>query len=75
VALVEDYGLWAATSELPKLFISAEPGSLLIGRARAFCRTWTNQEEVSVRGIHFIQEDSPDEIGTALAQFVRRTSR
>jgi haloalkane dehalogenase len=75
VALVEDYGLWAAKSQLPKLFISAEPGSLLIGRARAFCRTWTNQEEVSVRGIHFIQEDSPDEIGIALAQFVRRTSR
>ncbi len=74
VVLVQQYGSWLAKSDLPKLFISAEPGSLLIGRARAFCRTWPNQEEASVRGIHFIQEDSPDEIGTALANFVRRTS-
>jgi len=69
VAPVEDYGAWLAKTELPKLFISAQPGSLLIGRARAFCRTWKNQEEVTVPGIHFIQEDSPDEIGTALAHF------
>ena len=54
---------------LPKLFINAEPGLLLIGRAREFCRSWQNQEEVTVRGIHFIQEDSPDEIGSALARF------
>ena len=70
VALVEDYGAWLARTELPKLFISAEPGSMLIGRARAFCRTWKNQQEVTVPGIHFIQEDSPDEIGAALARFV-----
>ena len=70
VAIVEEYGSWLAASKLPKLFISAEPGSLLIGRARAFCRTWPNQEEVTVPGIHFIQEDSPDEIGTALARFI-----
>lgn len=73
VAMVEDYRGWLAASELPKLFISAEPGSLLIGRARAFCRTWPNQEEVTVPGIHFIQEDSADEIGAALARFLRRT--
>jgi len=70
VALVEDYGAWLARTELPKLFISAEPGSLLIGQARAFCRTWKNQEELTVPGIHFIQEDSPNEIGTAVARFV-----
>jgi haloalkane dehalogenase len=73
VAIVEDYGQWLAESPLPKLFIAAEPGSLLIGRAREFCRSWPNQEEVTVSGIHFIQEDNPDEIGTALARFVRRT--
>jgi haloalkane dehalogenase len=69
VKIVEDYG----RSPLPKLFINAEPGSLLIGRAREFCRSFPNQEEVTVRGIHFVQEDSPEEIGTALARFVRRT--
>ena len=72
VALVEAYGGWLAKSGLPKLLVSAEPGSMLIGRSLAFSRTWANQEEVTVRGIHFLQEDSPDEIGTALARFVRR---
>jgi len=75
VAIVEGYGRWLAESPLPKLFIAAEPGSLLIGRAREFCRSWSNQEEVIVSGIHFIQEDNPDEIGAALARFVRRTQR
>jgi len=74
VKIVEDYGQWLLRTPLPKLFINAEPGSLLIGRAREFCRSWPNQEEVTVRGIHFIQEDSPDEIGSALARFVRQTS-
>ena len=73
VKIVEDYGQWLLRSPLPKLFINAEPGSLLIGRAREFCRSFPNQEEVTVQGIHFVQEDSPDEIGTALARFVRRT--
>ncbi len=71
VAIVEDYGQWMATCSVPKLFIDAEPGSLLIGRSRDFCRTWPNQREVFVRGIHFIQEDSPNEIGAALAQFLQ----
>jgi haloalkane dehalogenase len=73
VKIVEEYGQWLQRSPLPKLFINAEPGSLLIGRAREFCRAWPNQQEVTVRGIHFIQEDSPDEIGSALADFVRQT--
>ena len=71
MAIVEDYGRWLAGSVIPKLFISAEPGSLLIGPGRDFCRTWPNQKEVSVRGIHFMQEDSPNEIGAAVAAFVR----
>lgn len=69
-AAVEAYGAWLARSPLPKLFINAEPGALLTGRARDFCRTWPNQREVTVKGIHYVQEDSPDEIGAALREFV-----
>lgn len=71
-AVVEDYGRWLAASELPKLCISAEPGAILRGRALEFCRTWPNQREVGVRGIHYVQEDSPREIGHALRGFVRQ---
>jgi haloalkane dehalogenase len=70
--VVERYGRWLAASPVPKLFVNADPGSILVGRQRDFCRTWPNQEEVTVRGVHFIQEDSPDEIGRAVAAFVRR---
>ncbi|WP_342643496.1 haloalkane dehalogenase [Rhodoligotrophos ferricapiens] len=72
VKIVEDYGAWLASSPVPKLFINAEPGSILTGRAREFCRSWPNQREVTVRGSHFVQEDSPDEIGQAIADFIRR---
>ncbi|MCS5654348.1 MAG: haloalkane dehalogenase [Dehalococcoidia bacterium] len=65
VKIVSDYGEWMASSEVPKLFINAEPGAILTGPQREFCRTWPNQQEVTVKGIHFIQEDSPDEIGRA----------
>ncbi|OGK95555.1 MAG: haloalkane dehalogenase, partial [Candidatus Rokubacteria bacterium RIFCSPHIGHO2_02_FULL_73_26] len=61
VAVVEAYAAWLATSPLPKLFVNADPGTILIGPQREFCRTWPNQEEVSVRGSHFVQEDSPDD--------------
>ncbi len=66
VAIVEDYGRWLRTSDLPKLFVNADPGAILIGAEREVCRDWPNQTEVTVRGSHFIQEDSPDEIGRAL---------
>jgi len=69
--IVSSYGAWLAESEVPKLFINAEPGSILTGRAREVCRAWPNQTEVVVSGIHFIQEDSPDEIGTAIADWYR----
>ena len=72
VEIVEAYGKWLVQSPLPKLFINAEPGSILVGAQRAFCRSWPNQEEVSVAGRHFIQEDSPGEIGSAIAAFARR---
>jgi len=71
VAIVQNYGHWLAESTLPKLFIAGEPGALLTGRAREFCRTWPNQREVTVKGIHYVQEDSPAEIGLALQDFVR----
>lgn len=70
VAIVERYGAWLATSQMPKLFVNAKPGAILRGRARDFCRTWPNQTEVTVKGSHFIQEDSPDEIGEAIAAWL-----
>ncbi len=71
VAVVEDYSAWLAGSPVPKLFINAEPGSILVGRQRELCRAWPNQTEITVPGLHFIQEDTPDEIGRAVADFVR----
>jgi haloalkane dehalogenase len=70
--IVRDYGDWLATSPMPKLFVNADPGSILVGAQREFCRAWPNQQEVTVRGTHFVQEDSPDEIGRGIADFVRR---
>jgi haloalkane dehalogenase len=71
-ATVEEYGRWLATSDVPKLLVSAEPGAILVGRALEFARTWPNQREVAVRGIHYVQEDSADEIGAAVREFVDR---
>lgn len=71
--IVEDYGKWLSEdASLPKLFINADPGSILVGRQREFCRSWPNQDEITVRGSHFVQEDSPDEIGMAVAAFASR---
>ena len=72
VKVVEDYARWLAKSDVPKLFVNADPGSILVGRQRELCRKWPNQTEVTVKGAHFLQEDSPDEIGRAVADFVRR---
>jgi haloalkane dehalogenase len=68
VRVVADYAAWLAKSEVPKLFINADPGSILVGRQREVCRAWPNQHEVTVKGLHFLQEDSPDEIGQAVAE-------
>ena len=57
-------------SDIPKLFINADPGSILIGDQREFARSWKNQTEITVSGNHFIQEDSSEEIGAALRNFV-----
>jgi haloalkane dehalogenase len=70
VRIVESYGQWLAASDLQKLFINADPGAQIVGRSRDFCRSWPNQREVTVPGIHFIQEDSPDQIGGAIRDFI-----
>jgi len=71
VEIVERYGAWLARSAVPKLFINADPGALITGRARACCRAWPNQREVTVKGIHYVQEDSPNDIGVALRTFIQ----
>jgi haloalkane dehalogenase len=67
---VARYGEFLRTSPIPKLFINTEPGSILVGRARDYCRSWASQREVTVAGKHFVQEDSPGEIAAAIRQFV-----
>lgn len=67
VEIVQSYADWLSGSDIPKLFINADPGAILIGPQREFCRSWPNQTEVTVTGNHFLQEDSPDEIGEAIA--------
>ena len=72
VALVDDYSRWLSAAPVPKLFVNANPGSILVGAQREFCRAWPNQQEVTVKGSHFIQEDAPAEIAQAIARFIRR---
>ena len=69
--IVDSYSQWMAENNTPKLFINAEPGAILIGKQREFCRTWKNQKEVTVKGSHFIQEDSPNEIGNAIFDWLK----
>jgi haloalkane dehalogenase len=70
--IVESYGAWLSESDVPKLFVNAEPGAILTGEQREFCLGWPNQHEVTVKGVHFVQEDSPDEIGQAVADWYQR---
>lgn len=72
VAIVEDYARFLSTSLIPKLFIDAEPGGFLIGAQREFCRAWPNQEQVIIKGAHFLQEEAPDEVAEAIARFVAK---
>ena len=71
VELVSAYSQWLSTSPVPKLFINGDPGAILVGAQREFCRSWPNQREVTVPGRHFLQEDSPQEIGDAIAEWYR----
>lgn len=70
VEIVQSYANWLSTSDVPKLFVNADPGAILTGPQREFARTWPNQTEVTVAGNHFIQEDSADEIGQAIADWL-----
>jgi haloalkane dehalogenase len=68
--IVKDYGEWMAKNDIPKLFINGDPGTIITGSLLELCRTWRNQQEVTVRGKHFLQEDSPHEIGQAIARWL-----
>lgn len=75
VARVQKYADWLAKSAVPKLFVNAEPGAILIGAQREFCRGFPNQREVTVKGNHFLQEDSPDEIADAISSWLAQMGR
>jgi len=74
VQIASDYAQWMAENDIPKLFVNAEPGAILIGAVREFCRTWKNQTEVTVSGSHFIQEDSGPAIGRAIADWIKENA-
>ena len=74
VQISADYSQWMAQSDIPKLFVNAEPGAILVGAPRDFCRSWKNQTEVTVSGSHFIQEDSGPAIGRAVADWIKANS-
>jgi haloalkane dehalogenase len=71
VAITDSYGKWMSENDLPKLFVNAEPGAILIGPPREFCRRWKNQTEVTVTGRYYIQEDSGPAIGRAIADWMK----
>jgi len=68
--IVAAYSEWLQEADVPKLFVNAEPGAILIGRQRDFCRSFPNQQEITVDGNHFVQEDAPDAIGSAIASWL-----
>jgi haloalkane dehalogenase len=70
VKIVSSYANFLSETQIPKLFINANPGSILIGKQREIARSWPNLHEVTVTGGHFIQEVSPDDIGTAIKEFL-----
>jgi len=74
VQIAQDYSQWMAENEVPKLFVNADPGAILTGPPREFCRKWKNQTEVTVPGSHFIQEDSGPAIGRAVADWMAAQS-
>jgi haloalkane dehalogenase len=74
VLIAQAYSQWMAQNDIPKLFVNAEPGAILIGSPREFCRSWKNQTEVTVPGSHFIQEDSGPAIGRAVADWMEANS-
>ena len=73
--IVANYAEWLSRSDIPKLFVNAEPGAILTGAQRDYCRRWPNQSEITVKGVHFIQEDSPVEIGQGLRSWLESGAR
>ena len=71
IKIVNKYSKWLENSNIPKLFINADPGSILVGSQREYCRTWKNQMEVTVPGKHFLQEDSPHAIGDSISEWLK----
>ncbi len=71
VATIDGYSRWMESNEIPKLFVNAEPGAILTGAPREFCRAWRNQTEVTVPGRHFLQEDSAEMIGNAIVTWIQ----
>lgn len=69
---MEAYSRWLSQSQVPKLFIDADPAGFLIGAQREFCSAWPNQQIVTLKGAHFVQEESPDGVGEACARFVAK---
>jgi haloalkane dehalogenase len=67
--IIERNAAYLAQAQLPKLFVNAEPGRVLVGELREACRRWPNQREITVRGLHYVQEDAPAEIAAALRDF------
>jgi len=74
VQIVADYAQWMADNDVPKLFVEAVPGAILIGAVAEFCRGWKNQWETTERGSHFIQEDAGPAIGQAIARWMQANS-
>src|SRR5206468_1224570 len=68
--IVDSYGRYLRTSDVPKLFIDAQPGSILIGRLRKLVRKWPGLTEVTVPAGHFVPEDAPHDVGNALAKWI-----
>ena len=74
VKIVHDYAQFFLNNNVPKFFINADPGAILIGKQREFCRSWPNQSEITVPGSHFIQEDSPNLIGEGILKWLNTKS-
>jgi haloalkane dehalogenase len=70
--IVNDYAAWLPTTTVPKLFIDAEPGFIVTGRIREWVRSWDHQDVVTVKSKHFVQEDAPDDVGRAIADWLER---
>ncbi len=68
--IVNAYSEWLSQSDVPKLYVNNDPGTNPLW-IREFCRTWRAQTEITVKGRHYLQEDSPDEIGVGISAWLK----